>query len=216
MDIPIDVELGENGLYYGTSPAMKGLLVTGKTAEQVMEKVPAAIAEMREAMCHADTSASGETVSPSALHPGDGKWLPIESAPRDGTDVICYWPNFEIDGRDTGDRVDVACWCSPDVCFTEHWSINGRWTPGDDPTHWMPLPPAPGQIEEPARATRTAQPDGSQHDTNKLEEAKEIIRLFSGIPIPEEIDTGWDCVNVTLLNCNIRRARSFLKENGNG
>jgi hypothetical protein len=65
-----------------------------------------------------------------------------------------------------------------------------------------------------SEATRTAPGDGSQHDTNKLEEAKEIIRLFSGIPIPEEIDTGWDCVNVTLLNCNIRRARSFLKENG--
>jgi predicted RNase H-like HicB family nuclease len=48
-DIPIDVELGENGLYYGTSPAMKGLLVTGKTAEQVMERVPSAIAEMRAA-----------------------------------------------------------------------------------------------------------------------------------------------------------------------
>jgi len=58
--------------------------------------------------------------------------------------------------------------------------------------------------------------DGKGHDTtydtNRLKEAEEIIKLFSGIPIPEEIETGWDCVNVTILNCNIRRARSFLKE----
>lgn len=46
-EIPINIELGEHGLYYGTSPAMKGLLVIGDSVKQVMERVPKAIEEMR-------------------------------------------------------------------------------------------------------------------------------------------------------------------------
>lgn len=46
-DIPIEIELGEHGLYYGTSPAMRGLLVIGDSPEQVMERAPQAIEEMR-------------------------------------------------------------------------------------------------------------------------------------------------------------------------
>jgi predicted RNase H-like HicB family nuclease len=45
--IPIEIELGSGGLYYGTSPEMKGLLVTGNSIKELMEKVPNAIAEMR-------------------------------------------------------------------------------------------------------------------------------------------------------------------------
>jgi hypothetical protein len=45
--IPIQIELGEHGLYYGTSTAVKGLLVIGDSVEQVMQRVPQAICEMR-------------------------------------------------------------------------------------------------------------------------------------------------------------------------
>jgi hypothetical protein len=45
--IPIEIELGSGGLYYGTSPAMKGLLVTGKSIKELMEKVPNAVAELK-------------------------------------------------------------------------------------------------------------------------------------------------------------------------
>jgi predicted RNase H-like HicB family nuclease len=48
-DTPINIQLGEHGLYYGTSPHIKGLLVTGDSVEQVMGRVPGAIAEMRVA-----------------------------------------------------------------------------------------------------------------------------------------------------------------------
>ncbi len=47
--IPINIELGKHGLYYGTSPAMKGLLVIGDSIEEVMRRVPHAISEMRAA-----------------------------------------------------------------------------------------------------------------------------------------------------------------------
>lgn len=46
-DILINIELGEHGLYYGTSPAMKGLIVIGDSPEQVMGRVPKAIEELR-------------------------------------------------------------------------------------------------------------------------------------------------------------------------
>jgi uncharacterized protein YuzE/predicted RNase H-like HicB family nuclease len=48
-DIPIEIEEGEHGLFYGTSPAMKGLLVTGDSVEHVMSRVPQAIEDMRAA-----------------------------------------------------------------------------------------------------------------------------------------------------------------------
>lgn len=47
--IPVKVELGEAGLYYGTSRAERGLLVIGKTIKEVMDKVPNAIHELRMA-----------------------------------------------------------------------------------------------------------------------------------------------------------------------
>lgn len=46
-EIPIDIELGSAGLYYGTSPAMKGLLVTGNSIKELMERVPNAVAELK-------------------------------------------------------------------------------------------------------------------------------------------------------------------------
>lgn len=46
-DIPINIEEGQHGIFYGTSPAMKGLLVTGGSAQEVMDRVPQAIEDMR-------------------------------------------------------------------------------------------------------------------------------------------------------------------------
>lgn len=47
--IPIDIELGEHGLYYGTSAEMKGLLIAGDSPEQVMARADKAIEELRSA-----------------------------------------------------------------------------------------------------------------------------------------------------------------------
>ena len=62
-------------------------------------------------------------------------WRPIETAPKDGTSILVS----------DGAEVDQA----------EFWDDRGYWVAiggkcaagnglGYDPTHWMPLPPAPG------------------------------------------------------------------------
>lgn len=57
-EISIDIERGEAGLFYGTSKAMKGLLIAGNSIAEVMDKAPAAIEEMRAAA--AEHRAQGE------------------------------------------------------------------------------------------------------------------------------------------------------------
>ncbi len=61
-------------------------------------------------------------------------WQPIETAPKDGSDVLLSSPNWHGD-------VVVGC-----------WSFEG-WRDREDsdklePTHWMPLPAAPAKQEE--------------------------------------------------------------------
>lgn len=67
-----------------------------------------------------------ETLSP---------WLPIESAPRDGTVVMLgYLPNWRMDRL-----VYEGRWCAEQQCWT---SVNG-FQLHTDATHWMPLPAPP-------------------------------------------------------------------------
>ena len=66
------------------------------------------------------------------------RWQPIETAPRDGTTIWCYWPG--IYGRQgVGWFVwdEFEEWTTPTV----HYGC---------PTHWMPLPAAPANPEDPA------------------------------------------------------------------
>lgn len=78
---------------------------------------------------------------------GESRWRPIETAPKDGTTVIV--------ARD----MDAWGWVLGHARYVVHGPIEG-WIshgftdpPGDlglaHPTHWMPLPPAPGE-ETPA------------------------------------------------------------------
>lgn len=59
------------------------------------------------------------------------EWRPIETAPRDGTPVLVIWKAYlpEV------------------VCAVVMWD-GDQWREADDivsgPTHWLPLPPAPG------------------------------------------------------------------------
>lgn len=67
-----------------------------------------------------------------------GEWQPIETAPKDGTEVDVW----VADGTGGGYRIADAYWCAS----RERWRFNGQihdiaWT--DDPTHWMPLPSPP-------------------------------------------------------------------------
>jgi hypothetical protein len=127
-----------------------------------------------------------ETVSAQApLQTEFGAWLPIGAAPNDGRLILTY----DMENK-------------PDFAFELRAADGDFWRMHEvGPTHWMPLPLAPGQIEERASATRTAQPDGSQHDTNKLDEAKEII---SGeIQRREQAEEELECLSMVLDDAGV-------------
>jgi hypothetical protein len=66
----------------------------------------------------------------------DAGWLPIESAPKDGTPILGYW---------TSQTADIG------MCYaTTMFGPSKEWTDTNDdghdwrpPTHWMPLPQPP-------------------------------------------------------------------------
>ena len=71
------------------------------------------------------------------------EWKPIETAPKDGTEILI------TDGRD----MIVACWTKNGRSFRDEsfgekadgWSapLDGYVGGLDDATHWMPLPDLP-------------------------------------------------------------------------
>jgi len=68
--------------------------------------------------------------SPTYTHEQVMKWQPIETAPKDGTEILIYWNSRNI---------TVGFWARKQ---NEWWPL-GRCTPLYGVTHWMPLPLAP-------------------------------------------------------------------------
>jgi hypothetical protein len=79
------------------------------------------------------------------------EWLPIESAPKDGTPVLLGGGEFDCDERGEGLRHPVvAAWhqgngWDPNATFwliasTEGGLVSVVYT---NPTHWTPIPPGP-------------------------------------------------------------------------
>lgn len=74
------------------------------------------------------------------------QWQPIETAPKDGTDILVFQPKFVKYNIDSWqrNRMAVVSW------NTTNWTIShvGGWEceeefDWDALTHWMPLPEAP-------------------------------------------------------------------------
>ena len=59
-------------------------------------------------------------------------WQPIETAPKDGSDILIWQPKE--------DEQFVVYW--DDV--EDGWRFSPRHVLADEPTHWMPLPAPPG------------------------------------------------------------------------
>ncbi len=84
--------------------------------------------------------------------PAESRWLPIETAPKDGTSVD-LWFSGQFPGRMTGcfwGKPDHSCAEAGEYCDSDWHGADPGWvdsTFGEfietTPTHWMPLPPAP-------------------------------------------------------------------------
>jgi hypothetical protein len=73
-------------------------------------------------------------------------WLPIEAAPKDGTEILIWY----------GERAVVARWEDS----TEAW-VDDEWR-RYPATAWMPLPAPPVTPSAPPRATLPASADSSR------------------------------------------------------
>jgi hypothetical protein len=68
-------------------------------------------------------------------------WLPIESAPKDGTRILAW--------RDTWETCGFVRWVYNPRTHTEFWNDHIEWdayeNESEPPTHWLPLPPYPAK-----------------------------------------------------------------------
>ena len=86
--------------------------------------------------------ASGGTpfplTNPNSKKGHEMEWQPIETAPRDGTYVLLYWPRGDgihetvVEGHFYTARDGDEFW----------WAVS-RLEDRTDPTHWLPLPAPP-------------------------------------------------------------------------
>lgn len=60
-----------------------------------------------------------------------GKWQPIETAPKDGTDIIGSWQCLN------------KTWDMNKLCFVDGMWLDHYHDCQFNPTHWMPLPEPP-------------------------------------------------------------------------
>lgn len=72
------------------------------------------------------------------------EWMPIETAPKDGTLVFVYgYDEYSYDLR-FDDGVEIARHPFPATFQNDIWWLSGEIIHTvEEPTHWMPLPAPP-------------------------------------------------------------------------
>jgi hypothetical protein len=101
--------------------------------QEWIEAVDRALVLCRD--CRLDDTA--DLIAELAAYLRDGGWLPIESAPKDGTLVLLFEPHSE-----------------GGFCFVGCQNIDGNWVNNLDfmvqkPTHYRPLPAPPAALATP-------------------------------------------------------------------
>ena len=92
--------------------------------------------------CHSDKLqlelAITKALEAAAVAPPEAAWLPIDSAPKDGTPFLCFHPD---DVFSPVPGIDLIWW-EPSKQF---WTMDGDSTVPfvAKPTHWRPLPAPP-------------------------------------------------------------------------
>jgi hypothetical protein len=80
-------------------------------------------------------------LSSRPVQPVREQWQPIETAPKDGRKLLLWWAGMSRVGRcaGVGAARDGGDW----------WQVPSlEFAPTGRPTHWMPLPAAPGITKE--------------------------------------------------------------------
>ena len=93
------------------------------------------------------------------------KWQSIDTAPKDGTEILLHAPACDYKGTNVKARTTYGHWRAPSDTprikyqdgfapepewedFEPFWaSWDGGFTEECPPTHWMPLPPPPTSAE---------------------------------------------------------------------
>ncbi len=66
------------------------------------------------------------------------EWQPIETAPKDGSEVLLFVPSASF-----GRNVMSAVWDNDNGGCDASWVVLEGYIGEYNPTHWMPLPPPP-------------------------------------------------------------------------
>lgn len=115
---------------------------------------------------HDDITALLETAKSLLAQPAAAPlsgWMPIETAPKDGTSIMLHATATTYQGEPVAERVTIGQWEEWTETASEYhattgeylgqsiqdggasWmSWDGGFTEENPPTHWMPLPAAPG------------------------------------------------------------------------
>lgn len=105
--------------------------------EVVARVIRSAIGETRVSQSQADWAAHRVL----SLFPPVVGWRTIDTAPRDGTLVLCFYSD-----RHGHDALSLRYWAEgdwPSSGRKQGWCDQHRSLRSTDPTHWMPLPAAP-------------------------------------------------------------------------
>lgn len=70
------------------------------------------------------------------------QWMPIDSAPKDGTCLLAFIP-FEWANGEKCSAMDVVAWDARAGFWFHPTPPNYVQGCAAQPTHWMPLPPPP-------------------------------------------------------------------------
>jgi hypothetical protein len=117
-------------------------------------------------------------------------WQPIETAPRDGSPILIYQPDYDVGGERAQHRTSLhwrvdasgSLVDGPGVPVDDHRYAIGYWRPWGgwgnrnsarvNPTHWMPLPPVP--VKSSSLSERDASPATSERseDTRAVGELR--------------------------------------------
>ena len=100
-------------------------------------------------------------------------WQPIKTAPRDGTPILCFTPDYQSEFSDQS-GIDVL------------WFDEGAWLYNAEPvtfqpTHWMPLPASPNSASSGYYTL-------AQLEAHAAEQVRPLVEALEGLIEAVELD----------------------------